>query len=461
MGVDYVNKESSMSNMPARRMRLSVRMMTVVICFILVALSIPTYGVLSSNSSFVITSPNTNTTIGNKSISFTWTAVANASRYRLQLTSTDDPQFEGPDYTVRSKQTTVVKSVYAMSYIARVTAFDSSGKRLGVTPTITFTASRNVASNTPVTTKPATTTSTILTQPSTTSTVPVTTQPVSSPDGLWTPKPGTTWYWQINGKVNENIDVAMYDIDLFDAVPTARSYSVAGFGIVNVSKGQNAGVIDRLHAKGRTVICYVDTGAAEYNRPDYKYIPASVQGSVAQASDGSQWDEKWLDTSSPASWLKFAPLMWARFDLAKQIGCDGVEPDQNNHVGNETGFPESAAIDRAWYLEVAKQAHARGLSVGMKNGIEAVNAQTVAAFDWALNEECHQYSECSVMKPFLDAGKAVFNAEYPFMPGGPNQTKACDKKPAGISTMGFPIELGGGYFFDCLTGLSVATGTKK
>ncbi len=444
---------------PALDVRLRARVITIVVCLIVVALSLPTYAALTSNPAFVITSPRTNTTVVNQSVVFSWTPVAGAVSYRLQLTSTDDPQFEGPDYSIRSKSTQVVKNVYPMAYIVRVNALNSSGKRIGRTPVITFIAGKNVP-NPPATTSTTTTAKPVTTAPASSTTTTTTTRPSNS-GSIWVPKPGTTWYWHINGKVNENVDVTMYDIDLFDAVPSARSYNVDGFGKVDISKGENAGVIDRLHAKGRIVICYVDTGAAEYNRPDYKYFPASVQGTVAEASDGSQWDEKWLDTSSPSSWSKFAPLMWARFDLAKQIGCDGVEPDQNNHFGNDTGFPESPALDQAWFLEVAKQAHARGLSVGMKNGIETVNSKTVAAFDWALNEECHQYDECIDMKPFLDAGKAVFNAEYPFMPGGPSKAKACDNKPSGISTVGFPIELGGGYFFDCLTGLSLATGTKR
>ena len=109
--------------------------------------------------------------------------------------------------------------------------------------------------------------------------------------------------------------------------------------------------------------------------------------------------------------------MWARFDLAAEIGCDGVEPDQNNPWGNHPGFPITKAVQHRWYLEVAAQAHARGLSVGMKNGIETVDAGTVAAFDWALNEECFQYAECRRMTPFIDAGKAVFQVEYRGDPG--------------------------------------------
>lgn len=428
---------------------------------------VPAMALISSSNGFTITSPSNGSTVGTKGLRVTWSPLKGAASYKLQLSSTDDPSFEGPDYSFRTPGTSWTKNVYQMQYIARVTAYDSNKKRIGRTPTIKFIASNKVANTggplppatTSVPTSPSTTSTT--TKPTTTVTTTAPTKPPVSNGGIWKPAPNTTWYWQINNKVNENINVTMYDVDLFEAVPSARTYTIPGFGPVNVDKGPNAGIIDRLHAKGKVVICYVDTGAAEYNRPDYKYFPQASQGTVAEASDGSQWDEKWLNTSSASEFNKWAPIMWARFDLAKSIGCDGIEADQNNHLGNDTGFSESVAIDTAWFLEVARQGHARGLSMGMKNGIEAVNAQTVAAFDWALNEECHQYDECADMQPFLSAGKAVFNAEYPKMPGGAAQTKACDKKPSGISTMGYPIELGGGYFYDCLTGLTVPTGTSR
>jgi hypothetical protein len=216
---------------------------------------------------------------------------------------------------------------------------------------------------------------------------------VSSP---WTPAPGVTWQWQIVGSVDASPDVQMYDIDLFDAR----------------RKQVNGGVIDELHADGRTVICYLDTGAWESYRPDAERFPHSVIGNATYASNGKRWKgERWLDIR-PRSWDKFAPIIWRRLDLASDLGCDGVEPDQNNPWGNKPGFPISLKQQKLWYLEVAAQAHARGLSVGMKNGVEVVDADTVAAFDWALNEECFQYHECGVYDAFIDAGKAVLNVEY-------------------------------------------------
>ena len=211
---------------------------------------------------------------------------------------------------------------------------------------------------------------------------------------VWKPAPGTTWQWQITGIVDESVEAAMFDVDLFDARPVQ----------------ENGGVIRRLQAKGAVVICYLDTGAWESYRPDARRFPRSVIGNP------TGWEgERWLDLRRE-SWPKFAPIIWKRLDLAKRLGCDGVEPDQNNPIGNRPGFPITRADQKAWYLEVARQAHRRGLSVGMKNGLESIDRDTVAAFDWALNEQCFQYEECARMKPFTKAGKAVFQVEYKLAP---------------------------------------------
>ena len=60
---------------------------------------------------------------------------------------------------------------------------------------------------------------------------------------------------------------------------------------------------------------------------------------------------------------------------------------------------------------IAGEAHARGLSAGLKNDVDQA-AALEPSFDWALNEECSRYAECSALQPFVQAGKAVFHAEY-------------------------------------------------
>ncbi len=60
---------------------------------------------------------------------------------------------------------------------------------------------------------------------------------------------------------------------------------------------------------------------------------------------------------------------------------------------------------------LADQAHLRGLAIGLKNDLDQVTV-LVDWFDFAVNEECHDYTESDLLQPFVTAGKPVFNAEY-------------------------------------------------
>ncbi|MCC6793004.1 MAG: endo alpha-1,4 polygalactosaminidase [Thermomicrobiales bacterium] len=223
---------------------------------------------------------------------------------------------------------------------------------------------------------------------------------------VWTPPPGTTWQWQIVGAIGALEDVAAYDVDLTDAIPRRTRVRVSGFGAATWPRGENAGIVARLHAAGKVAVCYLDSGAWESYEPDAHLFPRRTLGNTTGWSG-----ERWLDIR-PRRRGRFAPIIWARFRLAARIGCDAVEPDQNNPIGNDPGFPINRRQERSWYLSVARHAHAAGLSVGMKNGVEVIDAATVRAFDWALNEECFFYRECGRVQPFIAAGKAVFQTEY-------------------------------------------------
>ena len=223
---------------------------------------------------------------------------------------------------------------------------------------------------------------------------------------VWQPRPGTTWQWQIVGRIGRIRNVQMYDVDLQDAVPSARRVRVRGLGSARWPKGVNAGIVGRLHSRGIVAICYLDSGAWERYRPDAGLFPSAVIG------HSTGWSgERWLDLRRSA-WSRFAPIIWARLSLARAIGCDGVEPDENNPIGNHPGFPISRRTEARWYLKVAREAHARGLSVGMKNGVEVLGRRMARVFDWSLNEECFFYNECGRERPFIEAGKAVFQSEY-------------------------------------------------
>jgi Glycoside-hydrolase family GH114 len=103
--------------------------------------------------------------------------------------------------------------------------------------------------------------------------------------------------------------------------------------------------------------------------------------------------------------------MTNRLDLARTKNCDGVEPDNVDGYTNDSGFPLTGADQLAYNRFLATEAHARDLSIGLKNDLDQVT-ELVDHFDWALNEQCVQYDECSLLSPFVAANKAVFGVEY-------------------------------------------------
>jgi hypothetical protein len=199
---------------------------------------------------------------------------------------------------------------------------------------------------------------------------------------VWSPPPGTTWQWQLTGSIDRSVDVDVYDVDLFD-VPSST--------------------LAALHADGRKVICYFSAGSREDWRPDAGRFPASALGEPLDGWPG----ERWLDVRDAT----VRDVMSDRLDLALSKGCDAVEPDNVDAYANDDGFSFGRA-DQVDYLEfLSAEAHARGLSVGLKNATDLV-PDLVDDFDWALNEECLAYAECATEQPFVRAGKAVFHVEY-------------------------------------------------
>ena len=132
-------------------------------------------------------------------------------------------------------------------------------------------------------------------------------------------------------------------------------------------------------------------------------FPAAAIGDALDGWPG----ERWLDVRS----AEVRALMEARLDVAVTRGCDGVEPDNVDGYANTTGFPLTAADQLDYDRFLATAAHARGLSVGLKNDLDQID-DLVGAFDWALDEECWAYDECDLLDPFVAAGKAVFQVEY-------------------------------------------------
>lgn len=229
---------------------------------------------------------------------------------------------------------------------------------------------------------------------------------------LFQPAPGTSWQWQLADlPLDTSIDVAVYDIDLFETTDAE---------------------LTTLHNAGRAVICYFSAGSWESYRPDSAKFPDNIKGDPL---DPPFADELWIDIRSPV----VRGLMQERLDLAAQRGCDAVEPDNVDGYSNKNGLGLTAADQLDYNKFIAAEAHARGLSVGLKNDLDQL-AELEPHFDWALNEECFTYSECDLYSPtFIAAGKAVFHAEY-VGEGMLNEVCAITK-PLQLSTLIKHIEL--------------------
>ena len=200
---------------------------------------------------------------------------------------------------------------------------------------------------------------------------------------VWVPAPKTTWQWQLNGlPLDQSFDVEMYDIDLFD---------------------NDAATVAALHAEGRKVVCYMNAGGWEEWRPDADDFDESIIGANLDDWKGERWlDIRRIDI--------LAPIMEARMDSCRDKGFDGIEPDNIDGYLNDTGFPLDYDDQLEYNIWLAETAHARGLSIGLKNDMDQA-PELLAHFDWALNEECFRYEECETLLPFIEAGKAVFNVE--------------------------------------------------
>jgi hypothetical protein len=239
----------------------------------------------------------------------------------------------------------------------------------------------------------------------------------------WRPTVTDTWQWQLTGTVDTRYDARIYDVDLFDT-PQAT--------------------IDSLHTQGRRVLCYFSAGSSENWRADYPAFAAADMGATLDGWAG----ERWLDVRS----ANVRAIMGRRLDLARSKQCDGVEPDNVDGYANPNGLGLTAGDQLAYNGFLADEAHRRGLAVALKNDLDQVS-DLATRFDLAVNEQCHEFSECDRLAPFVTAGKPVLNAEYAddyrTDRNGARATLCAAARRDGLRTLVLPVALDGSFRFTC------------
>lgn len=210
--------------------------------------------------------------------------------------------------------------------------------------------------------------------------------PTGTTTAKWQPPVGTTWQIELLYPLNDtSVDADVYDIDLFN---------------------NDASTIKKLQDQGRRVICYFSAGSYENWRPDKDKFKNSDLGNTMKGWE----DEKWLDLTS----TNVRNIMVSRLDLAREKGCDGVDPDNVDgyEKDNDSGL-DLTMEDAADFVNfLANETHARNMSIGLKNA-GAIIPSVIGNMQWSVNEQCAYYDECDTYAAFIEAGKPVFHIEYP------------------------------------------------
>jgi endo-alpha-1,4-polygalactosaminidase (GH114 family) len=251
---------------------------------------------------------------------------------------------------------------------------------------------------------------------------------------FWTPTAGTTWQMQLKGEVKKlDFNVQVYDIDVLDNLDT--------------------GVIKKLHDANKKVICYFSAGSYENWRTDNAEFGLTGPDNVNIGKPLIGWDgEWWFQTGS----TKVRDLMKSRIKKAAAAGCDAIDPDNmdgydtDGEDANKTGFNLSRDTATNYVQFLAAEAHAQGMAIGLKNGLDII-PNVLNDVEFQVQEECAQYpasddeskgSECLYSQLFIKADKPVFHVEYPTgdtlsdtIPAA-EKTKDCkDPNAAGFSTI--------------------------
>ena len=216
----------------------------------------------------------------------------------------------------------------------------------------------------------------------------------------WIPTPEDRWVYEI-GRTAPRLELCVKPWSGGRCVkPTVWVLDLYG----EDGKTLNTRNVARIHRAGGRAVCYLSAGTAEQWRPDAATLPPAVTG---RALDG--WlGERWIDVRALDS---LRPIMTARADRCAEAGFDAIDWDNVDGYTQDTGFALRADDQLAYNRMLASVTRERGMSVGLKNDLLQVPA-LVSLVDFTVNEQCAQFRECGLLRPFSNAGKAVVQIEY-------------------------------------------------
>ncbi|MFI6324441.1 endo alpha-1,4 polygalactosaminidase [Nonomuraea sp. NPDC050556] len=346
--------------------------------------------VTSSSSGGDTTPPSTPTGLAStgttsSTVSLSWTA----STDNVGVTGYEVLKNGAVATTVTSTTATVTGLAASTSYTFTVKALDAAGNRSAASSAVTATTT-------------------------------------AGGGGMWTPPLNARWQYQLQGDAafasTGGIDVNICAVPYTGGACVKPTVFDIDFYVDELISGNNhtlnTAAVNAIHANGGHAICYVDAGGIENFRPDYQeavdWDNAHNHQLIGKPYPGFE-NEFYANINNNVGQRDFMlSRIEKRVALCDQLGFDAVEFDVVNTYEDgqaTTGWNISAATQLVYNKALAAIAHDHGMSVALKNDLSQIS-DLVSFFDFAINEQCIQYSECGDYSQFTSAGKAVFQVEY-------------------------------------------------
>ncbi|MFI7603447.1 endo alpha-1,4 polygalactosaminidase [Actinoplanes sp. NPDC049681] len=182
-------------------------------------------------------------------------------------------------------------------------------------------------------------------------------------------------------------------------------------------------------AGGLYTICYVN--AFQVQPDELGWWRSHHEDLLLKDANGTyvvdtDWDENLLDISTAAKRAEVADIVGGWMDDCAERGFRAVEPDNLDSYERSQGLlTRTDAVAMANLLAV--RAHTRNLAIGQKNAAGLGTSGRAAGLDFAIVEECGQYSECGDYVAVY--GNQVIDVEYTKA----GFTKACRSHGATLS----------------------------
>ncbi|MEU8225773.1 endo alpha-1,4 polygalactosaminidase [Kribbella sp. NPDC048915] len=162
-------------------------------------------------------------------------------------------------------------------------------------------------------------------------------------------------------------------------------------------------------AAGLYNICYVNAfqvQPGEQDDWDADLLLRDAEGNLVIDED---WGEPLLDLRTPDKRSRIAAKVNSWIDGCAAKGYQAIEPDNYDSYTRSQNLL-TATQAKAFLTLLAGHAHDVGLAIGQKNTVELAGDRTAVGLDFAVAEECGQYTECG---DYVDAfGNNVIVIEY-------------------------------------------------